>query len=147
MKQSQVRRMVLTDIDQVYEIEQSLFSMPWSKQDFESSYNHPQNLYLVVEREGEILGYCGLWAVLEEGQITNVAVKKSYQGQGIGKQLMKALVQEGKERGLTQFTLEVRESNESAKNLYLGMGFQIAGIRPNFYEKPTENAIIMWLYF
>lgn len=142
-----VRAMQPEDVEQVYAIEKELFSMPWSKDDFVSSLKNPQNLYLVVEKEGEILGYCGLWSVLDEGQVTNVAVKRTVQGQGIGKLLMEALLQKGLEKQLTQFTLEVRESNLAARALYQSVGFENAGVRPNFYEKPTENAVIMWRYF
>lgn len=143
----QVREMTLDDVNQVYEIEQQLFSMPWSKEDFTSSMNHPQNLYLVVDDGGKIAGYCGFWSVLDEGQITNVAVQQEYQNQGIGKLLITELLRKGREKALTAFTLEVRESNKYAIQLYKSCGFEEAGIRPNFYEKPTENAVIMWCYF
>lgn len=142
-----VRNMRREDIEQVYAIETCLFSMPWSKEDFTSSIDHPQNMYLVVDNGGKIAGYCGLWSVLDEGQITNVAVDPAFQNQGIGSLLIGELLRKGRERGLTAFTLEVRESNKYAIQLYKKYGFEEAGIRPNFYEKPTENALIMWCYF
>lgn len=147
MEQSMyVRTLRQEDIAQVVEIENNTFSMPWTKRDFEAVLNHPQNLYLVVEKEGEILGYCGLMAVLEEGQITNVAVKKEYRHMGIGFCMMQTLLLEGQKMGLTAFTLEVRESNHSARSLYKKLGFTEAGIRPGFYDKPKEDAVIMWYY-
>lgn len=143
----QVREMRREDIDQVHEIEQQVFSMPWSREDFVQSLKDPKNLYLVMDCDGVIAGYCGLWSVLDEGQITNVAVQSTFRNQGIGGVLVRELLKKGKERGLTAFTLEVRESNKYAVQLYKRCGFEEVGIRPNFYEKPTENAVIMWRYF
>ncbi len=141
-----IRALTRNDIEQVLRIENQTFSMPWTRRDFESALNKPQDLYLVVDKGGEIIGYCGLWAVLEEGQITNVAVKEAYRHQGIGRLMMEALLKEGINRGLTEFTLEVRESNSAARALYRSLGFAEAGVRPGFYDKPKENAIIMWYY-
>ncbi len=141
-----IRVMTLEDIDQVLDIEKYTFSMPWTRRDFETAVNNPKDLYLVVDKDGEIIGYCGLWAVLEEGQITNVAVKGEYRHQGIGRRMLEVLLAEAKQRGITGFTLEVRESNIAAYTLYKSLGFDVAGIRPGFYDKPKENAIIMWYY-
>lgn len=141
-----VRLMEEKDLEQVIAIEQSIFSMPWSMEDFKKSQNDTHNIYVVVDKESEILGYCGLWSVLDEGQITNVAVKEEARGCGLGYEMMKKLIGIGEERGLTSFTLEVRESNAPARKLYERLGFENAGIRPNFYDKPKENALIMWKY-
>lgn len=138
--------MTLDDIDQVLEIEKHTFSMPWTRRDFETAVNNPKDLYLVVDKDGEIIGYCGLWAVLEEGQITNVAVKGDYRHQGIGRRMLEVLLYKGEQRGITGFTLEVRESNIAAYTLYKRLGFGVEGVRPGFYDKPKENAIIMWYY-
>lgn len=140
-----IRYMNELDLQRVYEIECSIFSLPWKIDDFKKSLNNKDNLYLVVEEQGGILGYCGLWGVVGEGQITNVAVGKQYQGQGIGKAMLTKLIELGRQHGLEAFTLEVRESNLSAIGLYHKLGFSDAGIRKNFYEAPVENALIMWL--
>lgn len=141
-----IRGMTPEDIDQVLDIEKHTFSMPWTRRDFEEVLKNPQNLYLVVDIGREIVGYCGLWAVLEEGQITNVAIKEMYRHQGIGRKMMETLLSEGQDRGITGFTLEVRESNVAAYALYNSLGFTKVGVRPGFYDKPKENAIIMWYY-
>lgn len=141
-----IRRMEEKDLQQVAGIEKEIFSMPWTEEDFKKALNDSHNIYIVVDNGGEITGYCGLWSVLEEGQITNVAIRKDCRGFGVGTSMMEELIRTGMENGLTAFTLEVREGNGSARRLYEKLGFEEAGIRPNFYEKPKENAVIMWKY-
>ncbi|MDF2589890.1 MAG: hypothetical protein K0S41_3731 [Anaerocolumna sp.] len=133
------------DIPFVHEIEVNTFSDPWSRDDFKKSILDVNNLYLVVEENNEILGYCGFWGVVGEGQINNVAVKESVRGRGIARIMLNSLIQKGKEQGLEAFTLEVRVNNHPAISLYHSLGFKDAGIRKNFYEKPVEDALIMWL--
>lgn len=137
--------MLENDIPSVYAIEYKNFSHPWKENDFLQSIQNSNNIYLVVEDNNSILGYCGLWGVVGEGQITNVAVAEPFRSKGIAKAMISELLIEGREHGLETFTLEVRVSNSSAIGLYHSLGFQDAGIRKNFYEAPTEDAIIMWL--
>ena len=92
----------------------------------------------------EVVGYLGCYCVAGEGEITNVAVKSSHRRQGIGGKLLEQLYEDAAALNTKEFFLEVRESNESAKRLYSRMGFAEEGIRKNFYEKPVENAVIMW---
>lgn len=139
-----LRYMRKEDLEQVYAIEQVLFSRPWSKQDFLDALSKEENLYFVAEGQGQILGYCGVWGVAGEGQITNVAVKKEYQGNGIASALFSYMLKEGESKELHVYTLEVRTSNFAAIHLYKKMGFLSVGIRKNFYELPTEDAVIMW---
>lgn len=139
-----IRYMRKEDLDQVLGIEQTLFSKPWSKQDFLDALLKKENLYIVAEDKEQILGYCGLWGVAGEGQITNVAVKKEYQGKGIATSLFDDILKKGEMIELQAYTLEVRESNVRAIHLYEKMGFVSAGLRKNFYELPTEDAVIMW---
>ncbi len=139
-----IRQMVPGDVRQVAEIERSTFSIPWSEASFKDTLNREDTLYLVAEAEGEILGYCGLWQSLYEGEIPNVAVKESCRRRGVGKALLEALFLQGEKRGITAYTLEVRVGNSGAILLYEKLGFQAVGIRPGFYEKPKEDAVIMW---
>lgn len=141
-----IRRMQEQDVEQVVLLEKRMFSVPWTANDFLESLDNPQHLYLVVENQGEIIAYCGLWVVLDEGQITNVAVKEEYQRHGIGKTMLKRLLEESSELGAKAFTLEVRVSNYKAIALYEKLGFTKEGQRKNFYDKPLEDAIIMWCY-
>ena len=141
----EIRKMTEADLEQVCAIENETFSDPWSEADFRNSLFDDKNDYLVVDIEGKIAGYCGFWGVLEEGDIFNVAVKKEYRRQHIGEKMLKALLEKGISRGITSFTLEVRYSNEPAIRLYEALGFTRAGIRKDFYSKPKEDAVIMWL--
>ena len=138
-----IRRMCEADLDQVTALEQEIFSDPWTRGDFAAEISAQGHCYLVVEEEGEILGYCGYWGVAGEAQIFNVAVRPASRGRGSGRQMMEALMNQGKEDGLTEFTLEVRISNEPAIRLYHGLGFQDVGIRKRFYQKPVEDALLM----
>lgn len=140
-----IRRMQEDDLEQIIQIEQETFSDPWSEEDFKNSYQDVNNSYLIVEIDGKIAGYCGYWGIAGEGYIYNVAVKKEYRRQRIGYQMLKALIEQAKARGITSMTLEVRQSNEAARQLYQSLGFEEAGIRKEFYTKPIEDAVIMWL--
>jgi ribosomal-protein-alanine N-acetyltransferase len=131
-------------VDEVYEIERETFSDPWSKASFLSSIAEPSNHYLVAIVDGSIVGYCGYWGIAGEGYIYNVAVKPSHLRQGIGLKMLEQLIMQAVSRGITSLTLEVRQSNESAINLYKRLGFTEAGTRKDFYTKPLEDAIIMW---
>lgn len=139
----QIRLMRQEDLDSVAQIEQETFSMPWSREGFASSLGRKDTLYLSAFSDGELAGYCGLLQVLDEGEITNVAVKKCFRGQKIASMLMAELLKKGSDRGITFFVLEVRKSNKYAIRLYEKAGFLQAGIRKNFYEKPIEDAVIM----
>lgn len=140
-----IRKMTEQDLEAVCEIENKIFSMPWSKKDFETSLVNGDNIYLVVLIEKEIVAYCGLWGVLGEGQINNVAVKEQYRNQKIGYKMLSELIDMGKKNRLKQFTLEVRKSNHFAIRLYEQLGFYCEGIRKGFYDTPKEDALIMWL--
>lgn len=141
-----IRLMAEEDVDSVFNIETQIFSKPWTKQDFINAMSDRHNIYVVAEDENkEIVGYCGIWGVLDEGQITNVAVRPEDQGQGIGFAMLTELLRIGKNEGLQQYTLEVRKSNLKAIKLYERLGFVEEGIRKNFYDKPVEDGIIMWL--
>lgn len=139
----QIRKMLEEDLDQVAEIEQSIFSLPWSRKSFLDACQKESNIYLVAVDDGEVLGYVGMWTVLGEGDITNVAVKESARRKGIGELLISELISAGRMAKTDIFFLEVRESNEAARRLYEKQGFLQIGIRKNFYEKPVENAIVM----
>ncbi|KSV58582.1 ribosomal protein S18-alanine N-acetyltransferase [Acetivibrio ethanolgignens] len=139
------RLMEKKDLEQVCEIENKTFSQPWTREDFEASISNPNRIYIVAEENGEIAGYCGLWMVASEGQINNVAVREDFRKKGVGYGMLSYLLELGREKNQDAFTLEVRASNEAAIRLYEKLGFHSAGIRRGFYEKPREDANIMWL--
>lgn len=143
-----VREMGYEDLDQVCELEEASFSMPWKKADFIQMIEGEQSLYVVAvedEKPEEILGCCGVRNIVMEGDISNVVVRKEARNRGIGKAMMTYLLSRANQIwGMTEFTLEVRVSNAAAIRLYESLGFRNEGIRKNFYEKPVEDAMIMW---
>jgi len=132
-------------LEEVCAIEQETFSDPWSKDDFQSVMKDKNNDYLIAIIESKVVGYCGYWGIAGEGDIYNVAVRKEYQGQKIGYHMLSELIKIAKSRGITSLTLEVRCSNESAIRLYRSLGFEQTAVRKDFYAKPKEDAVIMWL--
>lgn len=140
-----IRQMQQSDLEQVTALERSCFSLPWKKHDFEEILTNPNRIYLVAEEDGVILGGCMMTDILGEGDISNVAVLEAYRGRDIATKLLTEMMQIGiQERQIQAFTLEVREKNMPARGLYEKMGFVSEGIRPGFYEKPKDNAVIMW---
>lgn len=132
------------DAAEVAILERQIFTMPWSEQSFLSSLRLPHTLYLVVRKEGRLIGYCGFLQSFDEAEITNVAVDSESRSRGVGYDMLRELMQRGMERGIVRYTLEVRAGNTAALHLYRKLGFLSAGIRRSFYEKPREDAIIMW---
>lgn len=138
-----LREMLVEDLDQVMEIERELFSPPWTREGFFTYLTHKDAMFLVVEEKGEILAYCGLLMVLDEGDITNVAVRPDRQREGIGHFLMDSLIRLAEEQGVTTIHLEVRVGNDTAIRLYERMGFTRDGIRKQYYTDPAEDALLM----
>lgn len=137
--------MQVEDLDAVLEIEQASFLTPWSRFAFLSELiENERAIYLVAKLDGAVCGYAGMWRVLDEGHITNLAVHPAQRGQGIGRMLLQSLCDLGRARGLNRMTLEVRVSNDVAKGLYQKMGFASAGVRPGYYQDNGEDALIMW---
>jgi len=139
-----IRKLQKQDIEPLSRIEAEAFSMPWSPEDFADLLNHDYCTYLVAETEGQVVGSCGMRTLCNEGNIDNVVVAESFRGRGIAQMLMKELIALGEKEGVEAFTLEVRVSNKAAIRVYEKAGFVSEGIRPGFYEKPKEDAMIMW---
>lgn len=140
-----IRKGTKEDIEAIYNIELESFSVPWSLESITKELENEMAYYVVAEEEGQVLGYAGLWDVVGEGQITNIAVRPSGRRKGIGKKLVEGLIAYGKEKSLEVLILEVRQSNEAAIKLYSGAGFKEIGKRKNYYTKPTEDALLMAL--
>lgn len=138
-----IRLMEAGDIPGVALLEKEIFTMPWSEKSFAEALEQ-KSLYLVAEAEGELLGYCGCYLIMEEADVNQVAVRECARGRGIGRALMVRLSEELGKRKIGSITLEVRKSNTAAIRLYESVGFVCEGVRKNFYEKPTEDALIMW---
>ena len=136
----------LTDeyVDQVCVLEEEAFSMPWHKESFLEMIANENACYLVALAGEEVVASCGLRHIVGEGEITNVVTKNTLRGRGVGRQILLKLLEEGSKMGAEAYTLEVRVSNAPAIHLYESLGFVSEGVRKNFYEDPTEDALIMW---
>ncbi|MBR2847237.1 MAG: ribosomal protein S18-alanine N-acetyltransferase [Clostridia bacterium] len=133
-------------IPQVAEIEKACFSLPWSEDAFMSELDNPLATYIVAVEEETVLGFAGVHIIAGEGYITNIAVSETARRCGIGEMMLCRIIDICRDK-CTFVTLEVRVSNTSAISLYEKLGFETLGIRKNFYEKPTEDAVIMTLTF
>ncbi len=133
-------------IDAVAELEIECFSQPWSANALKEELDNENSHFLVAVSDG-VAGYIGVQEICGEAYITNVAVFKKYRKMGIGRLLLRAACDGAKGRGCEFITLEVRQSNEPAIALYESEGFEVAGVRKNFYSNPTENGIIYTKYF
>ena len=140
----EIRNLQDSDIEALSAIEAASFSMPWSADDFRDLLSRNYCFYLVALVDGCIAGCAGLTDICNEGNIDNVVVAEEFRGQGVGTMLLRELILRGEERGIQAFTLEVRVSNAPAIHVYEKLGFVSEGIRPRFYEKPVEDAMIMW---
>lgn len=142
----QIRKMAAEDLDAVLEIERVSFPTPWSRQAYLSELQNDFAKYLVVEEDNRIVGYGGMWLIIDEAHITNVAVAPDCRGRQLGEQLLKWLMGIASMYGARGVTLEVRPSNRPAQRLYNRLGFTPAGLRRGYYTDTGEDAIIMWKY-
>jgi len=140
-----VMEMTERNLDAVLGIENLSFASPWSKNSF--LYELQENkraVYLAASEEERIIGYIGMWVILDEGHITNLAVHPDYRRHGVAWRLIETLTVTAADRGLARLTLEVRRTNFTAQQLYLKAGFVSAGVRPRYYRDNDEDALIMW---
>lgn len=140
-----IRRMNVLDIDGVWTVEREAFTTPWSRAAFEAEMtDNDLSCYLIVEDQGQIAGYAGMWIIVDEAHVTNIALAESYRGRGWGEALVAALMEKAVERGAVSMTLEVRASNQAAQALYTKLGFAAKGKRRGYYTDNREDALIMW---
>lgn len=139
----EISGMAIEDIEALEEIEKQCFSMPWSADSLTQELSNPMAVYRTASIGGKIVGYVGMHHIIDEGYITNIAILPEYRRMGIAKRLIEHLLEYGEENGLRMITLEVRESNLPAQDLYQGFGFKKCGKRKNFYTVPTEDGTIM----
>lgn len=139
----QIRFMKEGDLPAVAALEQVCFSMPWSEKALQESFESGHAIFLVAEEQDRVVGYMGLYTMMEEADVTNVAVDPACRRKGIGRALLYHMMDIARKRGVRVIHLEVRVSNEAAKALYEQVGFQYIGQRRNFYDKPKEDACLM----
>lgn len=132
-------------IDDIVRLEKLSFSIPWSRSSITDEFLHNSvAVYFCALSNGRAIGYAGMWHIVDEGHITNIAVHPEFRNSGVGSLLMEELLREAKSRGILALTLEVRKSNENAQALYRKYGFEDGGSRKEYYADDREDAIIMW---
>ncbi len=137
------RNVTEQELSDVARLEQQSFSDSWSEKSLQDTNKQPQTMIAVAEVEGQIAGYCILYYVVDEGEIARIAVDENFRRQGIGRGLLDYICEQCKEKGVERLLLDVRESNERARQFYHQYGFEIDGVRKAFYENPKEDAVLM----
>ncbi|SDK38396.1 ribosomal protein S18-alanine N-acetyltransferase [Sediminibacillus albus] len=146
MSDTIIRQMRVEDIDQVMQVEAVSFGTPWTRDIFLNELNeNPYAIYFVMEKAGVVIGYCGLWVIIDEAQITNIAILPEYRGRKFGKALFHFVMNQAIALGAGQLSLEVRVSNIPAQNMYKKFGLVPGGIRKNYYTDNYEDALVMWV--
>ena len=141
----EMRRMQPEDVPLVMVIERECFAIPWRESAYLTELANRPAYYIVACIDSEIVGYGGQWVIVDEAHITTLAVKQTHREQKIGEQVLVAMLNEAIRHNARRATLEVRESNVAAQNLYRKYGFQPAAIRRSYYTDNHENALVMWV--
>lgn len=136
-------RLSTRTLDGAAELEKLCFSQPWSKNSLELLTKEGIGVGMTCSCDGKVCAYGGMIIAVDEGQITNIATHPDYRRLGYGRAVVEALIKYAKNNRLDSISLEVRESNRAAIDLYSKLGFKVEGKRKDFYTKPTENALIM----
>ena len=130
-------------LDNIMEIELEAYPEPWSRSMFREEIRNDRSYFTAAMRDGELIGYSGFWLVLDEAHITSVTVARTLRGLGYGRSQAQHLLEVARDRGVRLVTLEVRDSNASARKLYESLGFTAVGMRKGYYSKTHEDAIVM----
>jgi [ribosomal protein S18]-alanine N-acetyltransferase len=140
------RYMKEEDIDQILEVEHASFTTPWSREAFYNElHNNKFAVYIVLEEDKKVIGYCGAWIVIDETHVTNLAILPEHRGRKLGEALLRKMMSVATEMGAKSMTLEVRVTNHVAQSLYRKLGFQNGGIRKNYYSDNQEDGLVMWV--
>ena len=133
------------DLDGVLAIEAASFNNPTTREWYEGELKRPEVCFIYVLRTADqpVAGFCAFWRVAEQIHINNLAVRPELRGQGLGSRLLQGVIAEAAELGASHLTLEVRRSNVAALRLYERAGFSQAGVRPNYYTQPIEDALVL----
>ncbi len=143
----EIKYMAAEHIDGIMEIEKDSFAIPWTRKSVEDELKNKLAIYIVALEDSKVIGYGGMWHVVTEGHITNVAVHRDYRQKGVGDAIIKNMIEIAKKKEMIGLTLEVRKSNRAALGLYIKNGFKLDGIRKEYYEDNKEDAYIMWNMF
>jgi [ribosomal protein S18]-alanine N-acetyltransferase len=134
------------DIDDVLALEEAAFTSPWTRAMYLAELENSGVSFCFLARDANrrAVGFCSFWRIVDELHINNLAVLPDLRRTGIGSVLLEFVLKQGALLGARRATLEVRRSNEAARLLYERFGFSVAGVRPEYYSKPVEDALILW---
>lgn len=133
------------DIDAITTLEEACFDVPWSRDSIRQELTENKlAFYVIAELDGQVVGYAGMWRVIDEGHINNVAVLPEQRRRNIASAIIAVMIEFSEAQGVRRFTLEVRSSNETAKALYRKFDFKEEGVRRGYYKDNGEDAVIMW---
>lgn len=134
------------NLDEVVALEAASFTNPWSRETLERDLRNIDvvRVYVLRHLDGELLGFCGCWFVYDELHINTLAIADQFRRQGHATRLLAFVFAEAVAAGITRATLEVRRSNEAALRLYEQFGFEVCGVRPDYYTQPVEDALVLW---
>jgi len=141
-----IERMRLSDVPRVMEIELQSFPTPWSESAYITEISNQSAYYVVARLDGDVVGYAGMWVIMDEAHITTIAVDARHRGRKLGERLLVALLDESMAKGLKRATLEVRQSNRVAQKLYVKYGFDAVAVRKDYYANNNEDALVMWVH-
>ncbi len=139
-----VQPMQQKDIDSVVRIERASYPISWHDYAYQTELNNRSAVYIVAKLGDEVIGYAGMWIIMDEAHITTIAVDPNYRGKKVGQRLLGRLLEEAIHIGASRTTLEVRESNVAAQNLYIKYGFKGVSCLQQYYSDNQENAVVMW---
>jgi ribosomal-protein-alanine N-acetyltransferase len=136
----------LDQIDDVVTIEEMSFTNPWTREMYRADLdNHGVSYcYLAMDPGGQVVGFCSFWRVLDELHINNLAVEPRHRRAGVATALLAHVLSTGVRLGATRATLEVRRSNDAARQLYERFGFTVTNVRRSYYTRPVEDALVLW---
>ena len=138
-----ITKMTQSHVQQIAELEKICFNDPWSVNSIASELENRLSLWLVAVDTDKVIGYVGSQTVLGETDMMNIAIHPDYRKQGIATELIVSLIQALTDRSSHSLMLEVRSSNDPAKTLYAKLGFEVVGVRKNYYRNPREDALIL----
>jgi len=138
-----LRRMDSDDLHRVCALEKEIFPSPWSLRMLEEELKNTWSIAMVVEFNGEVMGYLFSWIVADELHITNIAISFKHRRLGISEQMLVKLIRSAAKLDVKIAHLEVRRSNIAAIKLYRKLGFEIVGVREGYYEDENEDALLM----
>jgi ribosomal-protein-alanine N-acetyltransferase len=144
LREIAISPMTPADLDEVLVIERHSFPSAWSRGSYERELRNRNSYYFAAHHEGRLVGYIGMWVVVDEAHITTLAVHPNCRRRGLGSHLLRRLIEHARQRRAARITLEVRERNFAAISMYRTFGFQQTGVLRGYYGDTGENGLVMW---